>query len=42
MAGQVDMIAACITITEARAKQVLFSAPYYDGGIAVLVRQSRH
>lgn len=42
MAGQVDMIAACITITEARAKQVLFSMPYYDGGIAVLVRQPRN
>jgi polar amino acid transport system substrate-binding protein len=37
-AGKVDMIAACITITEERAKSVLFSEPYYKGGIAVLVR----
>jgi polar amino acid transport system substrate-binding protein len=38
IAGKVDMIAACITITEERAKSVLFSEPYYKGGIAVLVR----
>jgi ABC-type amino acid transport substrate-binding protein len=37
-AGKVDMIAACITITEERAKSVLFSEPYYKGGIGVLVR----
>ena len=39
IAGKVDMIGACITITEERAKQVLFSAPYYTGGISALVRQ---
>lgn len=39
MAGKVDMIAACITITEERAKKVLFSEPYYNGGIAAMVRQ---
>jgi polar amino acid transport system substrate-binding protein len=38
-AGQVDMIGACITITAERAKLVLFSAPYYRGGIAALVRK---
>jgi polar amino acid transport system substrate-binding protein len=39
IAGKVDMIGACITITEERAKQVLFSAPYYTGGVSALVRQ---
>ena len=39
VAGKVDMIAACITITEERAKKVLFSEPYYNGGIAAMVRQ---
>ncbi|MEN9705641.1 MAG: hypothetical protein RLZZ393_1520 [Pseudomonadota bacterium] len=39
VAGKVDLIGACITITEERAKQVLFSAPYYTGGISALVRQ---
>jgi len=38
MANKVDMIGACITITEERAKKVLFSEPYYTGGIAALVR----
>ncbi len=38
-AGEVDMIAACITITEERSKTVLFSEPYYQGGIAALVRE---
>jgi polar amino acid transport system substrate-binding protein len=37
--GKVDMIGACITITEERAKQVLFSEPYYTGGIAALVKE---
>ena len=37
--GKVDMIGACITITEERAKKVLFSAPYYTGGISALVRE---
>jgi polar amino acid transport system substrate-binding protein len=39
IAGKVDLIGACITITPERAKQVLFSAPYYTGGISALVRQ---
>lgn len=37
--GKVDMIGACITITDERAKKVLFSEPYYHGGIAALVKQ---
>ena len=39
VAGKVDLIAACLTITEERARSVLFSEPYYKGGIAALVRQ---
>ena len=38
-AGKVDMIGACITITDERAKSVLFSEPCYTGGIAALVRK---
>ncbi len=37
--GTVDMAGACMTITADRSKTVLFSAPYYQGGIAALVRQ---
>ncbi len=36
---KVDMIGACITITEERSKKVLFSEPYYVGGIAALVKE---
>ncbi len=39
IAGKVDMIGACITITDERKKSVLFSAPYYTGGISALVRE---
>lgn len=39
LSGKVDMIAACITITEERSRKVLFSDPYYTGGIAALVKQ---
>jgi polar amino acid transport system substrate-binding protein len=39
LSGKVDMIAACITITDERAKNVLFSEPYYTGGIAALVKE---
>lgn len=38
-AGKVDMIAACITISKERSKKVLFSEPYYVGGIAAMVRE---
>ncbi|HAR31976.1 MAG TPA: amino acid ABC transporter substrate-binding protein [Gammaproteobacteria bacterium] len=40
IAGKVDFIGACITITEERAKSVLFSNSYYTGGISALVRGS--
>jgi len=36
---KVDMIGACITITEERSQKVLFSEPYYIGGIAALVKE---
>lgn len=39
IANKVDMIGACITITEERKKSVLFSESYYKGGISALVRQ---
>ena len=39
IAGKVDMIGACITITAERRKSVLFSDTYYVGGISALVRQ---
>lgn len=38
-ANKVDMIGACITISEERAKKVLFSKSYYTGGIAALVKE---
>ena len=41
LAGKVDMIGACITVTEERAKKILFSESYYTGGIAALVRQPK-
>ncbi|MEN6325877.1 MAG: transporter substrate-binding domain-containing protein [Syntrophomonas sp.] len=37
--GKVDMIGACITINDERSKEVLFSEPYYEGGIAALVKE---
>ncbi|MEI6422742.1 MAG: hypothetical protein WCP55_11020 [Lentisphaerota bacterium] len=33
------MIAACITVTDERAKKILFSETYYTGGIAALVNE---
>ena len=38
IAGKVDMIGAGISITEERAKKVLFSQCYYPSGIAAVVR----
>lgn len=38
IAGKVDMIGAGLSITEERAKKVLFSESYYPSGIAVIVR----
>jgi len=37
ISGKVDMIGAGLSITEERAKKVLFSQPYYLGGLAVVV-----
>lgn len=39
VAGRVDLIGACITITDARKQQILFSSSYYTGGISALVRK---
>ncbi|MCX7056431.1 MAG: transporter substrate-binding domain-containing protein [Pseudomonadota bacterium] len=39
ISGKVDMIGACITITPERATKVLFSSPYYKGGISALVAE---
>jgi polar amino acid transport system substrate-binding protein len=39
IAGKVDMIGACITITAERATKVLFSEAYYRGGISALVAE---
>lgn len=38
--GKVDMLASCITVTEERKKKILFSDPYYKGGIAAIVKQA--
>ncbi|MCL4415767.1 MAG: transporter substrate-binding domain-containing protein [Actinobacteria bacterium] len=39
IADKLDIIGACITISDERAKDVLFSKPYYTGGIAALVSE---
>lgn len=39
VAGKVDVIGACLTISPERAERVLFSEPYYTGGISALVRR---
>lgn len=38
ISGKVDMIGAGLSITEERAKRVLFSESYYPSGIAAIVR----
>lgn len=38
ISGKVDMIGAGLSITEERAKSVLFSKPYYKSGIAAIVK----
>ncbi len=40
ISGKVDMIGAGLSITEERAKSVLFSESYYPSGIAVMVKSS--
>lgn len=37
MAGKYDLIASGMTITPERAKVVLFSKPYYDAGLKILI-----
>ena len=37
ISGKNDMAGCCITITEERAKSVLFSIPNYTGGVVVMV-----
>ncbi|MCK9202924.1 MAG: ABC transporter substrate-binding protein/permease [Bacteroidales bacterium] len=41
IAGKVDMIGAGLSITDERAKKVLFSECYYPSGIAVVVREKK-
>ncbi len=38
LSNKSDIIGACMTITEERAKSVLFTEPYYKGGIAAVVK----
>lgn len=38
LSQKTDIVAACLTITEERAKSVLFTDPYYTGGISALVK----
>jgi len=38
-ANKVDMIGACMTITAERATRVLFSEPYYRGGMSAIVAE---
>ncbi len=38
ISGKVDMVGAGLSITEERAKKVLFSESYYPSGLAVLVK----
>jgi len=36
--NNVDFIGACLTITSNRQERILFSTPYYKGGVAALIR----
>jgi len=38
LSGKTDIIGACMTITEERARSVLFTDPYYQGGIAAVAQ----
>ncbi|MCE5205927.1 MAG: ABC transporter permease subunit [Porphyromonadaceae bacterium] len=38
LSQKTDIVGACMTITEERAQSVLFTKPYYTGGIAVVVK----
>ena len=37
-AGQIDVIASAMTITDERAKRVNFSKPYYQSGLSIVVK----
>jgi len=39
LSGKVDMIGAAIFINEERSKKILFSEPYFHGGLAVIVKK---
>ncbi|MCX6130378.1 MAG: transporter substrate-binding domain-containing protein [Proteobacteria bacterium] len=39
MAGKYDLIASGMTITEERAQSVLFSQPYYEAGLKILIKK---
>lgn len=38
-AGQIDVIASAMTITDERAKKVSFTQPYYRSGVSILVKK---
>jgi len=38
LSQKTDIIGACMTITKERAQSVLFTKPYYTGGMAVVVK----
>jgi polar amino acid transport system substrate-binding protein len=41
MAGKFDLIVSGMTITDERKKAVLFSDPYYDAGLLVLISKTK-
>ncbi|MCX7780886.1 MAG: basic amino acid ABC transporter substrate-binding protein [Negativicutes bacterium] len=41
-AGQIDVIASAMTITEERAKKVTFSKPYYKSGLSIVVKSDNN
>lgn len=38
-AGNIDLAASGMTITEERAKRILFSEPYYQAGVTIMVKK---
>ena len=38
--NEVDVIGACITVSEERSEHVAFSIPYFEGGIGVIIREN--
>jgi len=41
-AGQIDIIASAMTITDERAKKVAFSKPYYKSGLSIIVKKDNN